>query len=149
MIIDKRIDKDNWDEIKDILPQITEIKSLSLYNMRLIEFPKMSHITIKCNFYCSFNQITSFKDCPIMNGDFYCYKNPISNFKYLPPVGGYFYSGINILDAIYKYSKNRNISLLEAQVELYKQKDKEILEHIDKFPDLVVYIRLKELDKLL
>ena len=50
MRIDKHINKDNWDEIKDILSDITEIESLSLYNMGLTEFPEMSHITIKGNF---------------------------------------------------------------------------------------------------
>ena len=129
MIIDKHINKDNWDEIKDILPQITEIHTLDLYNMVLTEFPKMSHITIKGDFLCMNNKITSFKDCPY--------------------IGGNLYSDFDIFDKIQKYSKEKKISLLESQVELYNQQDEELLEHIDKFPDLVACIRMKELNKLL
>ena len=209
MHIDKHIDKNNWGEIKDILPQITEIKSLDLNSMGLTEFPKMSHITIKgwfncynnqissfkdcpvivggfncsfnklksfkeCpvisgNFWCSNNQITSFKNCPIINGDFscsrnqltsfkdcppinrdfYCYENPLTSFKDCPDIGGKLYSDFDIFNKIHEYSKEKKISLLETQVELYNQQDVEILEHIDKFPDLVAYIRMKELNKLL
>ena len=171
MIIDNHINKDNWGEIKDILLDITEIKSLSLYNMGLTEFPKMSHITINGNFYCCSNKITSFKDCPpiingnfncslnkiisfkdcpsIINGNFWCYDNPITSFKDCPEIGGYLYSEIVIFFKVHKYSKEKKISLLEAQVELYNQQDDEILKHIDKFPDLVAYIRMKELSKLL
>ena len=47
------------------------------------------------------------------------------------------------------YSKEKKISLLEAQVELYNQQDEEISEHIDKFPDLVAYIRMKKLKNLI
>ena len=148
MRIDKHIDKDNWYEIKDILPDITEIKSLYLNNMGLTEFPKMSHITIKSNFYCANNQITSFKDCPIVNGDFWCSHNQIASFKNCPIVNGYFISDFDIFEKIHEYSKQKKISLLESQVELYNLKNKELLAHIDKFPDLVAYIRLKELSKL-
>ena len=189
MRIDKYIDKNNWDEIKDILPHITEIKSLNLGSMGLTEFPKMSHITIKGNFDISFNQLTSFKDCPVVNGDFYCNNNLITSFKdcpeiggdfncydnqitsfkdcpqikgYLhctgnqiqsfkncPNIGGYLYSDIIAFRIIHKYSKEKKISHLEAQVELYNQQNKELLEHIDKFPDLIAYIRMRELNKLL
>ena len=209
MRIDKHIDKDNWCEIKDILPHITEIKSLNLSYMGLTEFPKMSHITIKydfecynnkitsfkdcpivngtfwCNgnqitsfkncpqingnFYCGYNQITSFKDCPNINGgfrcnnnqittfkycphiniNFICWNNPITSFKDCPEIGGHLYSDFEIFNKVQKYSKEMKISLLEAQVELYNAQDVAILEHIDKFPDLVAYIRLKELNKLI
>ena len=171
MIIDKHINKDNWYEIKDILPQITVIASLELWNMGLTEFPKMSHITINGNFYCCCNKITSFKDCPpiingnfncslnkiasfkdcppIINGDFYCYTNPLTSFKDCPIVKGTFWGNISAFNKIYKYSKEKKISLLDAQVELYNKQDDEILAHIDMFPDLVAYIRLKELNKLL
>ena len=169
MHIDKHIDTNNWDEIKDILPQITEIKSLNLINMGLTEFPKMSHITIKDNFYCinnkiaSFtdspiingnfvccnNHITSFKDCPIINGGFWCHNNKITSFKDCPEIRSYFHSDFDIFNKIHHYSKEKKISYLEAQVELYNMQDKDILEHIDKFPDLVAYIRIKELNKLL
>ena len=169
MIINKHIDKYNWCEIKDILPQITVIKSLDLSNMGLTEFPKMSHITINKLFDCSYNQIRLFKDCPIVNGDFYCYNNQlisfkdcpqikgnftcydnkISSFKECPEISGYLYSDFEIFDRIHDYSKAKKVSLLKAQVELYNKQDDELLEHIDKFPDLVAYIRLKELNKLL
>ena len=169
MRINKHINKFNWCEIKDILPDITEIKSLDLSYMGLIEFPKMSHIIIKDNFDCHDNQLTSFKDCPIIKGDFncsynqitsfencppingrfYCHNNLIKTFKYYPIVEGVVYSGIPLFDKIYNYSRYNNISLLEAQVELYNKRDIELLEHIDKFPDLIAYIRLKELNKLL
>ena len=126
MIIDKRIDKDNCDEIKDILPQITVIASLELWNVELTEFPKMSHITINGNFYCCSNKITSFKDCPqIINGDFYCYNNQITSFKDCPDInggfwcynnkitsfkdcpyiGGRLYSDFTIFDKVQQYSK--------------------------------------------
>ena len=169
MIIDKHIDKNNWDEIKDILPQITVIKSLNLSYMGLTEFPEMSHITIIYSFDCSHNQITSFTDCPIVNGDFYCqnnklssfkdcpkiggdfwcFHNPITSFKDFPEIEGYLHSNFYVFDKVHVYSKEKKISLLEAQVELYNPKDKEILEHIDKFPDLVAYHRMRELNKLL
>ena len=189
MRIDKHIDKDNWYEIKDILPDITEIKSLYLNNMGLTEFPKMSHITIKGDFYCNnnkiasfkncpningdfwcyYNQLTSFKDCPNVggdfncvdnkiisfkdcppiNGDFYCHGNQITSFKDFPEVGGYLYSDFDIFDKVHEYGKEKKISLLEAQVELYNNQDEDILNHLDKFPDLVAYIRIKELNKLL
>ena len=169
MIIDNHINRDNWGEIKDILPDITEIKSLNLSNMGLTEFPKMSHITIKydfncshnqiasfknCpkingNFNCTFNEIKSFKDCPKIGGNFWCFHNLITSFKDFPEIGGYLHSNFYVLYKVHVYSKEKKISLLEAQVELYNLKDKEILEHIDKFPDLVAYIRLKKLQNLL
>ena len=209
MRINKHINKFNWCEIKDILPDITEIKSLDLSYMGLIEFPEMSHITIKDNFSCSNNKITSFKGCPLVNGifwcninkitsfkncqigngSFYCFNNQITSFKDCPhingyfdcsynqlasfkwcpivkgdfnctnnqiisfkdcpEVGGYLYTDFNIFDDIHKYSKENNVTLLEAQVDLYNKRDIELLEHIDKFPDLIAYIRIKELNKLL
>ena len=149
MRIDKHICKDNWHEIKDILPHITEIKSLELSDMGLTEIPKMSHIIIRCDFCCTYNQITSFKDCPNINGGFCCNNNQITSFKDCPKIGGYFHSGNLVFDIIHEYSKKKKISLLEAQIQLHNKRDKEILEHIDKFPDLVAYIRLKELSKLL
>ena len=209
MHIDKRINKDNWDEIKDILPQITDIKSLDLSERGLTEFPKMSHITIiewfncsynqitsfkncpqisgvfychdnqitsfkdcpqigsyffchnnkissfkdcpiiKGSFHCSNNQITSFKSCPKISGDFWCHGNNITSFKDFPDIGGGLFSNFRLFDTVHKYSKENKISLLEAQVELYNQQDKQLLAHIDKFPDLVAYIRLKECSKLL
>ena len=229
MRIDKDINKDNWGEIKDILPDITEIKSLNLSWLGLTEFPKMSHITInsyfgcsnnkitsfkgcpqiggdfycsnnkitsfngcpqiKGDFYCSYNkiksfkdcpeiggdfkcnnnkitsfkgcpiingifncnnnQLSSFKDCPQIKGDFYCWNNLITSFKDCPEIGGYFNSDFDIFDVVQEYSKEKKISLIKAQVELYNKQDAELLEHIDKFPDLVAYIRLKELNKLL
>ena len=169
MHIDKDINIYNWGEIKDILPQITEIKSLDLSSVGLTEFPKMSHITIKGDFYCDHNQITSFKDCPIINGnfycqgnqitsfedcpiingDFYCFMNKIASFKDCPEIGGELYSDFNIFGHVQYYSKENNVTLLEAQVELYNNHDDEILEHINKFPDLIAYIRMKELNKLL
>ena len=189
MRIDKHIDKDNWYEIKDILPHITEIESLNLSRLGLTEFPKMSHITIKGYFDCLYNQIASFKDCPQINGNFYCCHNQITSFKNCPNINGFFdcsynqitsfkncpiinsyfichnnkitsfkdcpefggnlYSQVNIFNKVQQYSKEKKISLLEAQVELYNQQDKEILAHIDKFPDIKAYIRLKELNKLL
>ena len=162
MIIDKCINKNNWCEIKDILPHITEIKSLDLSSMGLTEFPKMSHITINGNFYCTFNkiasfkncpningdfwcyynQLTSFKDCPNINGDFWCRHNKITSFKDCPEIGGNLYSGFEIFNKVQQYSKEKKISLLEAQVYLYNNQDEEILAHIDKFPDLVAYIRM-------
>ena len=190
MIIDYDINKDNWCTIKDILPQITEIKSLKLINRGLTELPEMSHITINEVFDCSHNQITSFKGCPVVNGAFwcnankitsfkncqigngslYCYDNQITSFKDCPQhikgnfhcdrnnftsfkdcpiVDVNFYSNIWEFSKVYNHSKEKKISYLEAQVELYNIQDKDILEHIDKFPDLVAYIRLKELNKLL
>ena len=169
MIVDKHINKDNWDEIKDILPQITEIKSLDLSYMGLTEFPKMSHITINGDFNCSNNKLTSFKDCPQINRNFYCYSNQLKSFNGCPLVNGDFnccnnqlksikdfpnitgivWSDFDIFNVVQKYSKEKKISLLDAQVELYNQKHADILEHIDKFPDLVAYIRIKELSKLL
>ena len=209
MIIDKHIDKYNWDEIKDILPQITVIASLDLSEMKLTELPKMSHITINGSFNCSYNQITSykdcpivngsfncsfnqiksfkycpnikgdfwcysnqiksfkycpnikgdfscslnqiisFKDCPLINGDFYCHDNQITSFKDCPEIRGYFHSDYNIFEKVLKYSKEKIISLLGAQVELHNQQDEELFAHLDKFPDLVAYIRMKELNKLL
>ena len=149
MIIEKGINKANWNEIKDILPKITWIKSLDLSDMGLTEFPKMSHITINGNFFCCDNQLTSFKNCPQINGNFYCWGNKIITFKDCHIVNGSFISDFEIFDEVQKYSRNNQISLLEAQVELYNQQNKELLEHIDKFPDLVAYIRLKELNKLL
>ena len=95
MIIDKHIDKDNWYEIKDILPQITEIKSLNLSDMGLTEFPKMSHITIKGNFVCWNNQIKSFNGCPQINGIFSCSNNRITSFKDIPVINGSFYCAAN------------------------------------------------------
>ena len=88
MIIDKDINKDNWVEIKDILSDITVIKSLDLSDMGLTEFPKMSHIIITNWADYSFNQITSFKDCPIINDDFVCTDNRITSFKDCPIVKG-------------------------------------------------------------
>ena len=229
MRIDKHINKTNWEEIEDILSDITEIESLDLSYMGLTEFPKMSHITIIewfncsynqissfkdcpiiggsldcsfnqitsfkdcpkingnfwCNnnqlksfkdcpiiggsFNCSFNQITSFKDCPVINDSFYCsdnkitsfkgcprikgnfdcYNNKITSFKDCPEIGSELLSDFRIFDNVHKYSKERKISLLESQVELYNKQDDEILAHIDKFPDLVAYHRMKELNKLL
>ena len=189
MIVNKHITKDNWNEIKDILPQITKIRSLNLSIMGLIEFPKMSHITIMedfkcwnnkissfencpniggdfncssnklksfkdcpvigCEFDCSSNQIVSFENCPPINGRFYCHNNLIKSFKDCPIANGDFYSGVLEFNKIHKYSREKKISLLEAQVELYNHQDEEILAHIDKFPDLVAYIRLNELNKLL
>ena len=169
MRIDKHINDVNWREIKDILHQITEIKSLSLNFMRLTEFPKMSHITIKYDFNCSHNQIASFKNCPKINGNFNCTFNEIKSFKDCPEIGGYFkcygnkftsfkdcpqINGVfiidfDVFDKVLDCSKEKKISLLEAQVELYNKQDKNILDNIDKFPDLVAYIRLKELNKLL
>ena len=169
MVIDKHINYTNWGEIKDILPDITEIKSLDLSGMGLTEFHKMSHITIKRNFWCysnqlkSFNgcplvngdfnccnnQITSFKDCPDIGGNFYCSFNQIKSFKDCPIVNGDFYSDIMLFNIIYKYSKKKKISLLKAQVKLYNKCDKELLEHIDKLPDLIAYNRLKSLKYLL
>ena len=149
MVIDKGIYKYNWYKIKDILPQITEIASLDLSHMVLTEFPKMSHITINRDFNCMYNKITSFNGCPHINGNFICFVNPIKSFKDCPMIKGDLYSGILAFDTVHWYSKEKKISLLEAQVELYNKQDKEILEHIDKFPDLVAYIRLKELNKLL
>ena len=170
MRIDKHIDRDNWHEIKDILPDITEIKTLDLSSMGLTELPKMSHITIKDNFYCYnnhitsfkhcphiikgefwcvYNQITSFKDCPEIDGDFWCRHNKIASFKDCPEIGGHLYSDIDIFEKIHEYSKEKKISYLESQVELYNQQDEELLAHIDKFPDLVAYIRMRELNKLL
>ena len=169
MIIEEHINRDNWHEIKDILPDITEIESLNLSNMGLTEFPKMSHIIIKGDFYCCGNQITSFKDCPIVNGsfdccsnqiksfkdcpdingNFWCMDNQITSFKDCPEIGGYLYSGIVIFNKVQKYSKKNKITLLKAQVELYNKQDKDLLKRIDKFPDLVAYIRMKELNKLL
>ena len=149
MIIDKHIDKDNWNEIKDILPDIIEIKSLDLSWMQFTELPKMSHITVTGFFNCSHNKITSFKDCPIVNGNLYCFSNQITSFKDCPEIGGYLYSDFKIFDKVQKYSKEMKISLLEAQLKLYNQQNKKLLTHLDKFPDLVAYIRLKELNKLL
>ena len=189
MRIDKHIDKDNWYEIKDILHLITEIESLDLSDMGLTEFPKMSHITInddfvcwnnqitsfkdcpiingsfncsyneitsfeecpqiKYSFNCSYNEITSFKDCPHIGGDFFCWNNPIISFKDCPQIKCNFWCDSSIFHNVHKYSKEKKISYLEAQVELYNQKDEELLEHIDEFPDLVAYIRMKELSKLL
>ena len=209
MIINDHIYKGNWFRIKDILPDITEIKSLDLSDMKLTKFPKMSHITIKCdfkctdnkivsfkdcpivngnfncynnkitsfkdcpyiggNFDCAYNQITSFKDCPVIGGNMKCYNNQITSFKYCPningnfvccnnkinsfkdcpEIGGYLYSDFDVFDNVQKYSNEKKISLLEAQVKLYNKQDTELLKHIDKFPDLVAYIRLKELSKLL
>ena len=149
MYIDKRIYRGNWDEIKDILPDITKIKSLNLRNMGLTEFPKMSHITINGYFNCSYNQLKSFNDSPVVKGNFYCYDNKITSFKDCPDIGGYLFSDVHIFNIIHRYSKNKKFSLLEAQVELYNKQDEKILEHIDKFPDLVAYIRMKELSKLL
>ena len=163
------INEYNWFKIKDILPDITVIKSLNLSNIRLSEFPKMSHITINGDFWCYNNKLTSFKGCPIVKGDFnctdnyltsfeycpiingsfYCYNNQITSFKDCPDIGGKLYSDFEIFNKIHEYSKEKKISLLDAQVELYNQQNKELLEHIDKFPDLVAYIRLKELNKLL
>ena len=68
MIIYDNINKDNWHEIKDILPVITEIRYLNLSWMELTEFPKMLHITINGYFGCSNNKITSFKNCPKIKG---------------------------------------------------------------------------------
>ena len=169
MIVDKHIDKDNWDEIKDILHQITAIKSLNLSHMGLTEFPKMSHITIKDDFFCDsneitsfygcpkiggdfdceYNKLTSFKDCPEIGGNFWCECNQITSFEDCPIVSGYLYSDFDIFDNVQYYSNRYKISLLKAQVELYNNHDGEILEHIDKFPDLIAYIRIKELNKLL
>ena len=157
MIIFKHINKDNWSEIKDILPDITEIESLDLSYMELTEFPKMSHITINGSFYCNNNKLTSFTNCPIINDDFVCYNNQITSFKDCPAVGGYLFSGVGIFNIVQEYSKRNKVSLLKAQVELYNQQNKELynqqnkelLKHIDRFPDLVAYIRLKKLNKLL
>ena len=169
MHIDKHIDRDNWHEIKDILPQITEIEYLNLSCMGLTELPKMSHITIRYNFWRVGNQLTSFKDCPTINGDFICYNNQIisfkdcpvinghfscannqiTSFKDCPEIGGYLYSDFTIFNKIHVYSKEMKISLLETQVYLYNQQDEELLSHIDKFPDLVAYIRLKKLKTLI
>ena len=169
MVIDEHIDSNNWCEIKDILPDITEIKSLDLSNMGLTEFPEMLHITIKGNFYCSYNQITSFKECPLINGDFCCFNNQLTSFKDCPIIGGDFWCCDNqitsfkdcpeiggklgsecaIFNAVHSCSKFWIISLLEAQVKLYNLQYKALLEHIDKFTDLVAYIRIKELNKLL
>ena len=149
MVINDDIDIDNWDEIKDILPQITVIKSLYLINMGLTQFPKMSHITIKDNFYCINNKIASFTDSPIINGNFVCCNNHITSFKDCPIIRGNLFSDFDIFDKIQRYSKRNKISLLKAQVELYNNHDDEILEHINKFPDLIAYIRMKELNKLL
>ena len=149
MVIDKRIDSDNWHEIKDILPQITEIKSLNLSYMELTEFPKMSHITINSNLWCLDNKIKSFKGCPTVNGDLWCFDSPISSFKGCPDIGGKLYCDILVYDVVQHYSRAYKISLLDAQIELYHNYHEGVLAHIDKFPDLVAYIRLKELSKLL
>ena len=102
------------------------------------------------NFICSVNRISSFEYCPVMiNGDFLFWGNPIKTFKDYPVVEGDFMSDILILDKIYKCSKENNITLLEAQVDLYNRQVEELLAHIDKFPDLIAYIRMKELNKLL
>ena len=132
MLIDKRIDKNNWCEIKDILPQITEIQSLDLINMSLTEFPKMSHIIINdyfycwgnqitrfknCpkingNFYCNNNQITSFKDCPIVKESIYCFYNKITSFKDCPQINGILYSDFKIFDNVQQYSKEKKRKFL-------------------------------------
>ena len=144
MHIDKHIDKDNWDEIKDILPQITEIKSLDLGWVELTEFPKMSHITNTKYFQFNYEQLTSLIDYPIVDGNYTCFfKPPVTSFNIS------IYGDILAFNKIHKYSNEKKISLLEAQVELYNQQDEEILAIIDKLPDLVAYIRLKELNKLL
>ena len=101
------------------------------------------------NFYCHNNLITSFKDCPIVIGDVICSNNQITSFMDCPEICGILYSDFDIFDKVQKYSKEKKISHLEAQVELYNQKDIDILNQKDKFPDLVAYIRLKELNKLL
>ena len=127
MLIDRHINKDNWYEIKDILPDITEIKSLSLWRMGLTEFPKMSHITINGYFDCRYNKISSFKDCPIVNDtfwcndnqitsfkgcpkisdDFHCRDNQIAYFKDCPEIGGILYSDFWIFSKVHCYSKEK------------------------------------------
>ena len=139
MRIDKHIDKYNWGEIKDILPDITEIKSLDLSDMDFTEFPKMSHITITKYFQFNYEKLTSLTDYPIVE----CIYNQLT------PFNASLFSDILAINKIHKYSKENNITLLSAQVELYNQQDEEILAIIDKLPDLVAYIRLKELNKLL
>ena len=118
--------KVNWREIKDILPDITEIKSLDLSDMGLTEFPKMSHITIADWVDCSNNQLKTFKGCPQINGNFYCNNNLITSFKDCPIVRGSLYSDFEIFNKVHEYSKENIITLLEAQVDLYSQQDKDI-----------------------
>ena len=131
MRIDKHIYQYNWHEIKDILSQITEIKSLNLINMGLTEFPEMHHITIKgfgcthnkiasfknCpkvngDFNCAYNQITSFKDCPEIGGDLECYGNQITSFKDCPQINGILYSDFKIFDNVQQYSKEKKRKFL-------------------------------------
>ena len=190
MYIDKHINNSNWGEIKDILPQITMIKSLYLCEMNLIELPKMEHIDILKTFDCSYNQISSLKNSPTVHGDFYCHNNQITSFehctfvgrclycgnnqitsfkdcpyisgryfschdnpfnsiKYAPDYSGEFFSGIQSFDTIYEYSRRNKVTLLEAQIKLYNDNYRCILDDMDRLPDLVAYIRLKKLNSLL
>ena len=48
-----------------------------------------------------------------------------------------------------RYMFQYELSVLEAEVKLYNENYPHIINNLEKFPDLVAYIRLKELNKLL
>ena len=56
---------------------------------------------------------------------------------------------LNMCYIIKRYMYRYEISEIEAEVKLYNENYPYIINNLDEFPDLVAYIRLKELNKLL
>ena len=74
---------------------------INLNGERLSELPLQFNV-IYGNFYCSGNQLTTLKGCPIkVTGNFYCYDNNLTDLEYCPKkVGGNFDCSNNELTSL-------------------------------------------------
>ncbi len=75
---------------------------LDLSEMGLSHLPNLSHVTVRGNFYCAFNQLTDLKGAPQTVGkNFYCFENQLETLRGCSQtVGGDFICSVNRLTGL-------------------------------------------------
>ena len=75
---------------------------VNLFRKGLTELPDLSKVTVRGDFYCSYNKLTSLQGAPReVGGDFYCRDSELTSLTGAPQkVGGDFYCSYNELTSL-------------------------------------------------